>query len=110
MTEFSKILFIRLQEKQAGRVHYNGGLQRPERAELDDFIDILRTKYQCKNVTIIYINLDEDGWNDRGDILSVKTASLDWKQINTHYTIKNLFEKNDVLKKLALGAKKKEAA
>jgi hypothetical protein len=100
MTEFDRILFIRRQEIQKGRIYYNGGLMRPERLELDEFIDILNIKYNCADVKIIYINLDEDGWNDRGDILSVKADSLSCEREDPHNVIKELFVKKDVLRQL----------
>lgn len=100
MTEFDRILFIRRQEIQKGRIHYNGGLVRPEREELDEFIDILKIKYNCPDVTIIYINLDEDGWNDRGDILSVKAASLGCEREDPHNVIKELFIEKGVMLEL----------
>ena len=100
MTEFDRILFIRRQEIQKGRIYYNGGLLRPEREELDEFIDILKIKYNCADVTIIYINLDEDGWNDRGDILSVKAPSLSCEREDPHNVIRELFVEKDVMKLL----------
>jgi hypothetical protein len=100
MCEIDNILFIRRQEIQKGRIYYNGGLLRPERMELDEFIDILKIKYNCAKVTIIYINLDEDGWNDRGDILAVKTDSLDCEWEDAHNSIRNLFIEKDVMKQL----------
>lgn len=101
MTEFDRILFIRRQEIQKGRIYYKGeGLLRPERMELDEFIEILKIKYNCANVTIIYINLDEDGWNDRGDILSVKTSSLCCEREDPHNVIKELFVEKDIVKLL----------
>ena len=101
MTEFDRILFIRRQEIQKGRIYYNGeALLRPERLELDEFIDILKIKYNCAKVTIIYINLDEDGWNDRGDILSVKAASLGCEREDPHNVIRELFVEKGVMKQL----------
>jgi hypothetical protein len=100
MSSFDRILFIRRQEIQKGRIHYNGGLKRPERDELDDFIDILHIKYKCRGVTIIYINLEEDGWNDRGDILCVKAESLGCEREDPHNVIMELFEKKHVIESL----------
>ena len=101
MTEFDRILFIRRQEIQKGRVYYKGeGLLRPEREELDEFIDILKIKYDCPKVTIIYINLEEDGWNDRGDILAVKAESLDCEWEDAHNVIEKLFVEKGVMKLL----------
>ena len=100
MSSFDRILFIRRQEIQKERIHYNGGLKRPERDELDDFIDILHIKYKCRGVTIIYINLEEDGWNDRGDILCVKAESLGCEREDPHNVIMELFEKKHVIESL----------
>ena len=68
--------------------------------ELDEFIEILKIKYNCANVTIIYINLDEDGWNDRGDILSVKASTLGCEREDPHNVIKELFVEKDIIKLL----------
>jgi len=68
--------------------------------ELDEFIEILKIKYNCAKVTILYINLDEDGWNDRGDILSVKADSLDCEWEDAHNVIRGLFLEKDVMKQL----------
>jgi hypothetical protein len=52
---YKNILFIRQQESYVNRTCYTVNL-RSELEELRDFIDILRMKYKCGNINIIYIN------------------------------------------------------
>ena len=54
-------------------------------------------KYNCKNVVVIYINLNVDGWNERHNILSVKIDSLDYDSKIADTVIKELFEKKGVM-------------
>lgn len=92
------LLFIRQQESQTGRLPYTSpSALRSDAEELDEFIDILHMKYNCKKVVVIYINLDVDGWNERRDVLSVKIDSLDYDWKIAHTVIQELFEKKGVM-------------
>ena len=95
------VLFIRHQESKTWRLRYNLHENRSEIDELGDFIDILYMKYNCKKVTVIYINLDHDGWNERRDILSIKIDSLDYDWYTAHNYIKELFETKKVTELLS---------
>jgi len=59
----SQLLFLikLIIEKYCQFFIFISGLLLPERMELDEFIEILKIKYNCAKVTILYINLDEDG-------------------------------------------------
>jgi hypothetical protein len=92
------ILFIRHEESQTGRLPYTSpNALRSDAEELEEFIDILHMKYNCKNVVVIYINLNVDGWNERHNILSVKIDSLDYDSKIADTVIKELFEKKGVM-------------
>jgi hypothetical protein len=75
LTGSNRILFVRYQENAEGRIVYH---EHPntEFEEIGIFIDLVKSTYGCKNVTVIYINLDQEGWNETHDILSVKIDSL----------------------------------
>ena len=92
------ILFIRQEESQTGRLAYTcPNALRSDAEELEEFINILHTKYKCKNVVVIYINLNVDGWNERHNILSVKIDSLDYDWSIAHTVIQELFEKKGIM-------------
>lgn len=99
MNNNNKILFIRQQESQTNRIPYYKNL-RSEEEELENFIDIVHMKYKCKEVTVIYINLESDGWNDKRTILSVKVDTLDYDWTTSHTTIKKLFEDKNITRLL----------
>jgi hypothetical protein len=92
------VLFIRQEESQTGRLAYTSpNALRSDAEELEEFINILHTKYNCKNVVVIYINLNVDGWNEHNNILSVKIDSLDYDWKIAHTVIKELIEKKGVM-------------
>ena len=95
----SKLLFIRYQESQKGRIVYTP-LLRSELEELEEFIDIIHIKFKCKSPIVIYINLDIDGWNERRDILSVKVDTLDCDWTKAHKIIETLFIEKNVVQQL----------
>jgi hypothetical protein len=95
------VLFIRQQESKKKRLPYNLHENRSEIDELHDFIDTLHMKYNCKKATVIFINLEHDGWNERHDILSIKVDSLDYDWKNAHNYIKQLFEAKKVTELLS---------
>ena len=90
------ILFIRQQESNINRIPYILNL-RSELEELRDFIDIIKMKYGCIRLTVIYINLEYDGWNKEHDIFSIKSPCLynDLKTIHIH--MQSLFEEKQVM-------------
>jgi hypothetical protein len=96
------VLFIRMQEKQDGRIKYRQEETTCEKEHdaIEEFIDILHMKYNCRKVTVIYINLTTDGWNKRGDVLSVKISEIgkDWER--AHLDIQDLFLAKDVIGQL----------
>ena len=101
--QFDKILFIRHQETQTKRIPF--GIQQTQQTcseleELRHVLDILQVRYNSKNVKVIYINLDTDGWNEKHDIFSVKIDSLDYDWKEAHTVIKTLFEEKKVMEQL----------
>lgn len=96
------VLFIKMQETQDGRIKYGQEeiTCEAEHDAIEEFIDILYMKYQCRKVTVIYINLESDGWNKRGDVLSVKINAIgkDWER--AHLDIQDLFLVKDVIGQL----------
>jgi hypothetical protein len=96
VVNFKNILFIRQQESNHLRVH-NIVNMKSEIEELRRFIDILRMKYSCANITIIYINLDLDGWNKEHDIFSVKISSLNYNWRYAPFIIEAIFNKKKVI-------------
>lgn len=96
------VLFIRMQETQDGRIKYGQEetTYETEHDAIEEFIDILYMKYNCRKVTVIYINLTADGWNKRGDVLSVKISEIgkDWER--AHLAIEELFREKYVLGQL----------
>jgi len=92
------VLFIRQEESQTGRLAYTSpNALRSDAEELEEFVNILDMKYNCKNVVVIYINLNVDGWNERHNILSVKIDSLDYDWKIAHTVIQELFEQKGVM-------------
>jgi len=75
LTDSERILFVRYQENAEGRIVYH---DRPntEFEEIGIFIELVKSTYGCKRVAVIYINLDQEGWNATHDIFSVKIDSL----------------------------------
>ena len=93
------ILFIRYQEDQEGKIQYKT-IDKTDYEELEIFINFIKTHYNCKQITVIYINLERDGWNEAHDILSVKIPTLknDWAEV--HNTIEQLFIEKNVVQQL----------
>ena len=94
-----QILCIRYQENQAGRVVYPANPVTNEYDELVTFVALVKEKYG-KDVTVIYINTEQDGWNDAHTILSVKIPSLNVDYRIVHAKIKHLFIQKDVVAQL----------
>jgi len=75
LMDSERILFVRYQENADGRIVYHTH-PNTEFEEIGIFIDLVKSTYGCKRVAVIYINLDQEGWNATHDIFSVKIASL----------------------------------
>ena len=92
----NNLLLIRIQENTTNRINYH-----PDKLSdseiIPSFIPLLKEKYGCNSVTIIFINTEQDGWNDDRTILYVKVESLDidWKVaadfIHTLFQTKNVY-------------------
>lgn len=98
MTSCSNILFIRYQENDVGRKQYFKK-SISEYDEIEIFLAQIRLKYKC-NPTVIYINLEKDGWNAKHNILSVKIDALEQDYKTVDRTIENLFIKKRVIEQL----------
>jgi len=90
------VLFIRLQENMENRISYHT-TNTTEYEELTIFLSLLKSLYHCEHVTILYINLEKDGWNDSHDILSVKIDSLNHNWETVHITLQTLFAEKNII-------------
>jgi len=90
------VLCIRYQENQAGRIVHPTNPVTDEYQEIGAFIALVKEKY-AKKVTVIYINTEQEGWNDAHNILSVKIPSLAVDHRIIHNRIKQLFDDKDVV-------------
>ena len=90
------LLFIRYQENLDRMIHYHT-TNTTEYEELTIFLSLLKSIYNCENVTILYINAEKDGWNDSHDILSIKIDTLYHKSQTVHNTLQKLFEKKNII-------------
>ena len=89
-------LFIRSQSISTVKAPQHP-IPRIERDELDLFIRLLKKHYGVENPVVIYINLDEDGWNPEKTILSVKIDSFDFPWESSNKVFKKLFDDKDVI-------------
>jgi len=90
------LLFIRFQENLERVIHYHT-TNTTEYEELTIFISLLKSLYNCENVTILYINSEKDGWNDSHNILSIKIDSLYQKSLTVHNVLQKLFVKKKII-------------
>jgi len=74
------LLLIRIQEDTTHRINYHPD-KLPDSEIMLSFISLLKTKYGCTSITIIFINTEQNGWNNDKTILYVKVRSLkiNWK-------------------------------
>ena len=94
------ILFIRWQENPKGRIVYPNFPTTTEYEELSTFVALIKEKYGAA-VTVIYINTEQEGWNEARNILSVKIPSLTVDFRIAAARIKSLFETNNIVDSLS---------
>jgi len=96
------ILCIRYQENPAGRIVYPENPVTDEYQELVAFVALVKDKYGAE-ISVIYINTEQEGWNDAHNILSVKISSLSVDHRIIHNRLKRLFEEKDLAALLSGG-------
>lgn len=96
----NNILFIRWQENPKGRIAYPNFPTTTEYEELGTFVALVKEKYGAA-VTVIYINTEQEGWNEARNILSVKISSLAVDVRIAATRIKALFETNKIVDSLS---------
>ena len=89
-------LFIRVQSMTKIKIPQHT-VKRVERDEVDLFIRLLKKHYGLENPVVIYINIDEDGWNQEKTILSVKIDTFDFPWESSNEVFKKLFDDKDVI-------------
>ena len=94
------ILFIRWQENQQGRIAYPNFPTTTEYEELSTFVSLVKEKYGASD-TVIYINTEQEGWNDARNILSVKIPSLKTDFFAAAAQINALFAEKNIIASLS---------
>jgi hypothetical protein len=96
LTDSERILFVRYQENADGRIVYHDR-SNTEFEEIGIFIELVKSTYGCKNVSVIYINLEQEGWNATHDIFSVKIDSLKHDHKLVPATIKSVLNEHGLI-------------
>ena len=69
--------------------------QPSEEEAMNQFIPLVKSIYGCPSVTVIYLNDEQDGWNEDMTILSVKCdINMDYK--TSHKVLDTIFKEKNV--------------